>query len=136
MARQHCFYNIIFVIRFTTNIKTRGDNIIIERDVRLRNPLSLKLFTPVLENIFRKLDWSNTSILTEKCFLNHLRIADVIFVETSKDLEEQESTTVDLEINMNKTKIMTNFHKGPIKIKENNIEYFKNYIDLRKRLSC
>ncbi|CAH2094383.1 unnamed protein product [Euphydryas editha] len=112
-------------------LESRGDEINIERGVRQGDPLSPKLFIAVLENIFQKLDWKNRGVYINGHYLNHLRFADdiAIIAETAKDLEEMmssldcESSKIGLEMNLNKTKILTNNCERPIMIKGNNIEY-------------
>lgn len=76
-------------------------------------------------------------------YLNHLRFADdiVIIAETAKELEEMmrsldcESSKIGLEMNVNKTKILTSNRERPIVIKGNNIEYVSEYIYLGKQIS-
>ncbi|CAH2103972.1 unnamed protein product [Euphydryas editha] len=124
-------------------LESRGDEINIERGVRQGDPLSPKLFIAVLENIFQKLDWKNRGVYINGHYLNHLRFADdiAIIAETAKDLEEMmssldcESSKIGLEMNLNKTKILTNNCERPIMIKGNNIEYVSEYIYLGKQIS-
>lgn len=124
-------------------LETRGDEINIERGVRQGDPLSPKLFIGVLENIFRKLEWKNKGIYINGQYLSHLRFADdiVIIAETAKDIEEMmrsldfESSKIGLEINVNKTKILTNNVERPIVIKGNNMEYVNEIIYLGKQIS-
>ncbi|CAK1582177.1 unnamed protein product [Parnassius mnemosyne] len=124
-------------------LERRGDQIKIERGVRQGDPLSPKLFIAVLENIFKHLNWTKYGININGRRLNHLRFADdiVIFAETAKQLNDmlysldQESSKVGLDMNVSKTKIMTNSLNVPINIKGNNIEYVINYIYLGKQIS-
>ncbi|CAF4752909.1 unnamed protein product [Pieris macdunnoughi] len=124
-------------------LETRGDEINIERGVRQGDPLSPKLFIAVLETIFQKLDWKNSGVYINGQYLNNLRFADDIAViaETAKDLDEMmrsldcESSKIGLEMNVNKTKILTNNRERQIVIKGNNIEYVRQYIYLGKQIS-
>lgn len=124
-------------------LEKRGEEIRIERGVRQGDPLSPKLFISVLENIFRNLNWKSKGIKVCGSYLNHLRFADDIAVlaETPAELEEmicsldRESSKVGLEMNADKTKLITNSHKIPISAKDNTIEYVNSYIYLGKQLS-
>ncbi|XP_052745839.1 uncharacterized protein LOC128199637 [Bicyclus anynana] len=103
-------------------LETSGEPFNIERGVRQGDPLSPKLFIAVLQDIFSKMNWAQKGILINGNYLNHLRFADdiVIMAESPKDLEEmittldQESKKVGLDMNTDKTKIMTNTYKRPI----------------------
>ncbi|KAJ2938173.1 hypothetical protein O0L34_g18513 [Tuta absoluta] len=124
-------------------LETTGKDIKIERGVRQGDPLSPKLFIAVLENIFKKLNWSQKGIRINGHLLNHLRFADdiVIFAETPRDLElmmcslDEESSKVGLELNTSKTKAMSNSQKRPININGKRIEYVDNYVYLGKQIS-
>lgn len=124
-------------------LETRGGEITIERGVRQGDPLSPKLFIAVLETIFMKLKWKQKGIEMNGRYLSHFQFADDIVVLANKveELEkmisslDQESSKVGLEMNANKTKIMTNSIVKPIHIKGNDIEYVKNYTYLGKHVS-
>lgn len=150
LQQSNINYKYINILKYiyaksTSRVKleTRGDEINIERGVRQGDPLSPKLFIAVLENIFQKLNWKNRGVYINGQYLNHLRFADdiVIIAETAKDLEEMmksldhESSKIGLEMNVNKTKILTNNYERPIMIKENTIEYVSDYIYLGKQIS-
>lgn len=136
---KHIYSNSTSKIR----LETRGDEIKIERGVRQGDPLSPKLFIAVLENIFQKLNWVNKGLLVNGKYLNHLRFADdiAIIAETPKDIEEMmrtlahESSKIGLEMNLTKTKIMTNSQERPITVKGNSIEYTQKYLYLGKQVS-
>ena len=86
------------------------------RGVRQGDTISPKLFTSVLESVFKKLDWSKKGIDIKGEFLSHLRFADdIVLVALDLDqaqvmLEElnEEANKVGLKMNLSKTKIMTN----------------------------
>ncbi|KAG7305046.1 hypothetical protein JYU34_010502 [Plutella xylostella] len=75
--------------------------------------------------------------------LSHLRFADdiVLFAESARDLEfmlqdlHNHSTKVGLEMNLDKTKIMTNGCRRIIKIDGAPIEYVEDYVYLGKLVS-
>lgn len=144
----HCKYINILKYIYTNStsrvkLETRGDDINLERGIRQGDPLSPKLFIVVLEYIFQQLDWKKKGVYINGQYLNHLRFADdiVIIAETAKDLEEMmrslddESSKTGLEMNVNKTKILTNHRQRPLVINGNNIEYVSEYIYLGKQTS-
>ncbi|XP_045491132.1 uncharacterized protein LOC123691006 [Colias croceus] len=107
------------------------------------DPISPKLFTAVLEEIFRKLDWDQYGLNIHGQHLNNLRFADdiVIFAESSTHLRsmledlERESRKVGLTMNITKTKIMTNATESPIILNSKPIEYVKEYTYLGQQIS-
>lgn len=115
-----------------------GPSFKIERGVKQGDPLSPKLFIAVLEEIFRKLDWDNKGLNLHGKYLSHLRFADdiVLLSEDPKEMQTcieelgKESRKVGLEVNWDKTKLMTNRKKAPMTILSSNLEYVENYIYL------
>lgn len=65
----------------------------VEKGVRQGDPLSPKLFSAVLETVFRRLDWENKGIKINGEYLSHLRFADdiVVFAENASDLQDMVS---------------------------------------------
>lgn len=124
-------------------LETKGNPFKIERGVRQGDPLSPKLFIAVLEHIFKNLQWKNRGITLNGKHLNHLRFADdiVLLAESAKELEgmmcelDVVSNEVGLQMNANKTKVMTNSHQIPIKINGTVVDYVKQYIYLGKQVS-
>lgn len=110
----------------------------VERGVRQGDPISPKLFSAVLEMVFRNLEWENEGLNINGEKLNHLRFADdlVLFSDCPKKLENMiqrlsdESAKVGLTMNTNKTKIMTNSEEKEIKVNETIIEYVNEYVYL------
>lgn len=108
------------------------------KGVRQGDPLSPKLFSAVLESIFRKLTWENFGINVDGTSLTHLRFADdiVLFAkspeEITKMIEELaiESERVGLKLNPEKTRMMTNGEKTEIKIGNTEVNYTDEYIYL------
>lgn len=107
------------------------------------DPLSPKLFIAVLEEIFRTLDWDDKGINIYGNRLSHLRFADdiVLLSEDPKEMEcmiqslSNESRKVGLEINWEKTKLMTNRQNITIKSDSTEIEYAEDYIYLGHLIS-
>ena len=87
----------------------------IHRGVRQRDPLSPKLFTAVLEELFKKVDISE-GVNADGENLTNLRFADdvALFNETTQQMEKHlnnlnsESMKVGLKIHKGKTKYITN----------------------------
>ena len=110
----------------------------IGRGVRQGDPMSPKLFSAVLEQIFRKLNWEHLGLNINGTMLTHLRFADdiVLFAKTSDDICRMirdlanESDKVGLRLNPDKTKLMTNGNKSKIKLEHKEINYTDEYIYL------
>ncbi|CAG4938553.1 unnamed protein product [Colias eurytheme] len=115
-----------------------GKSFGIERGVRQGDPLSPKLFSAVLESVFRKMNWDSFGLNIDGVKLNHLRFADdiVLFEDDPTKLEEmlkslnEESVKVGLLMNKDKTKLLTNSKPTPIKIDNHPLEYVEEYIYL------
>ena len=124
-------------------LENKGQEIRIERGVRQGDPLSPKLFIAVLEAVFRKIKWNNKGIKILGHYLSHLRFADdiAVFAESATELEQMmqtldnESRKVGLQMNANKTKVMTNSKTNLIRISGKHIEYVKEYVYLGKQVS-
>ena len=115
----------------------------IGRGVRQGDTISPKLFTSVLESVFKKLDWSKKGIDIKGEFLSHLRFADDI-VLVALDLDEaqvmleelnEEANKVGLKMNLSKTKIMTNIEDDrEMKIGDTVVEKVDSYVYLGHKL--
>lgn len=124
-------------------LEKEGKDIKIERGVRQGDPLSPKLFTAVLEEVFRQLNWEKCGLSINGEKLSHLRFADdlIILSLTSADLQmmlnelDRESRKVGLVMNTEKTKAMTNGKQEPIRINNNLIDYVDEYVYLGQIIS-
>lgn len=124
-------------------METLGEIFPIERGVRQGDPLSPKLFSAVLEEIFREMDWSKFGISINGSYLNHLRFADdlVLFTDNAETLQVmlQDLTTkskkAGLTLSKTKTKVMTNQAKNVIMVDGEPIEYVESYVYLGQIVS-
>lgn len=88
----------------------------IEKGVRQGDSLSPKLFSAVLESVFRRLDWEEKGMNIDGERFTNLRFADdvVLVSEKCEELEEminelnRESLKVGLKMNREKTKVLFN----------------------------
>jgi len=102
--------------------------------------MSPKLFTALLEEVFKTLDWEKAGISINGDYLSNLRFADdIIEVACSPDELESKlqelsdaSTKVGLKMNFSKTKVMFNQFVQPkeIKVSGKVIETVEEYIYL------
>ncbi|CAF4882123.1 unnamed protein product [Pieris macdunnoughi] len=136
-------YNKAFDSLTTVQLEQQGEKFRVQKGVRQGDPLSPKLFTAVLENIFRNLGWEHFGISINGLNLNHLRFADdiVVFADKPSILQtmlqqlNDESRKAGLSMNPTKTKVMTNAIKENIVIGQENIEYVDEYIYLGQLIS-
>lgn len=110
----------------------------IGKGVRQGDLLSPKLFSALLEAIFRRLSWDNLEINVDGTSLTNLRFADdiVLFAKTPEDITKMivdlatESEKVGLKLNPEKTRVMTNGTKSTIQLKNTEISYTDEYVYL------
>ncbi|KAJ4448046.1 hypothetical protein ANN_10058 [Periplaneta americana] len=118
----------------TAKVKTEkvGQTFTLGRGVKQGDPISPKLFTCVLEGIFRKLQWSSKcGITVNGRRLTNLRFADdvVLFATSHKQLQQmlrelnEISKSTGLEMNFSKTQLMTNKAPIPIKLEGTELNY-------------
>ncbi|CAH2097985.1 unnamed protein product [Euphydryas editha] len=135
--------NIYAHSQASIQLETLGKDFPIRRGVRQGDPLSPKLFSAVLENIFRKLNWEDFGLNINGSKLNHLRFADdLILFEEKPDILEQmiqslneESEKVGLKMNLTKTKVMTNSIKVDITVSGAILEFVNEYTYLGQLIS-
>lgn len=124
-------------------LESTGKTFPIQRGVRQGDPLSPKLFSAVLEQIFRKLEWEHFGLNINGIRLNHLRFADdiVLFEENPKELEcmltdlAKQSKAVGLALNSDKTKLMTNSRIQEITVNGYILDYVEEYVYLGQIIS-
>lgn len=125
----------------TAKVKTEkvGQTFTLGRGVKQGDLISPKLFTCVLEEIFRKLQWSSKcGITVNGRRLTNLRFADdvVLFATSHKQLQQmlrelnEISKSTGLEMNFSKTQLMTNKAPIPIKLEGTELNYVDDYISL------
>ena len=116
-----------------------GETFRISRGVKQGDPISPKLFSAVLEQIFRKLKWDNRfGININGRKLSHLRFADdiVLFAKSANELQIMmkdlwdHSKTVGLSMNEKKTVLMTNHKEREVVINGVKMSYVNKYIYL------
>ncbi|KAJ4435084.1 hypothetical protein ANN_23659 [Periplaneta americana] len=114
----------------------------LERGVRQGDPMSPKMFNSLLEEVFRKRKL-NEGITIDGKKLSNIRFADdiVLLATSAKKLEamivelQNLSTEVGLQLNPQKTKVMTNNSKIPITIGSRQLDYVTEYIYLGQLMS-
>ncbi|KAI5749413.1 hypothetical protein M8J76_007135 [Diaphorina citri] len=120
------------------SLDKNGREFELQRGVRQGCPASPDLFNAVLEAIFRDLDWEEYGINVDGKKINNLRFADdvVLMSENHEDMEKMinelrvRSKLRGLEININKTKLMTNREKKKIMLGEEELKYEDAYVYL------
>ena len=120
-----------------------GETFKIEKGVAQGDPLSSNLFNATLEWAFRKLNWEKYGINIDGKRLNNLRFADDIVLvgqsreEIQKMVEELTtvSNQVGLQLNIAKTKYMSNIPNENIKLGEMEIEIVEEYTYLGRIIS-
>lgn len=116
-------------------LESIGEEFPIARGVRQGDPLSPKLFSALLEHVFRNLEWDSVGININGTLLNHLRFADdlIIVCDNAASLQQmlqqltEASKVVGLTINKTKTKAMTNSEEIAIIVDNEKIEYVRSY---------
>lgn len=131
----------------TAKIRTEieGTPFKIERGVKQGDPISPKLFTCLLEQVFRKLDCGKKryGLNINGKRLTNLRFADdiVLFAKTGKEMEYMlkdlngKSEEVGLKMNPGKTKLMSLSGKTAISLNGTTIEYTDEYTYLGQSIS-
>lgn len=135
--------NIYANSKARVRLETIGKDFPVRRGVRQGDPLSPKLFTAVLENIFRKLNWDDVGLNINGKKLNHLRFADdLVLLEENPAILEQMiqdlsrvSKDVGLEMNATKTKLMTNALEVDIQVNDKRLEFVNEYIYLGQTIT-
>jgi hypothetical protein len=105
--------------------------------IKQGDPQSPKLFTCLLEQTFRQMDWHNWGIDIDGRKLLNLRSADdiILFAKSAKELQimleqlRNRCTKAGLLINSCKTKIITNSKEIPIKVGQETISYKEDYTE-------
>ncbi|KAI5716778.1 hypothetical protein M8J76_012324 [Diaphorina citri] len=98
-----------------SKMEVEGTEVDVKRGARQGDPGSPKYFSAVLEKVFRRINWQDKGLKVNRKRITHLRFADdiVVFSNTYQELQEmleelaREGRKVGLEVNINKTKIMS-----------------------------
>ncbi|KAI5737636.1 hypothetical protein M8J76_015259 [Diaphorina citri] len=125
------------------SLDRNGRQFNIQKGVRQGCPWSADLFNGVLETIFRDLRWETYGLSIDGRKINHLRFADdvVLFSDNHKDLEHmvnelrEQSLLRGLEMNISKTKVMTNSKKEKIILGQEELKYEETYTYLGQNIS-
>ncbi|KAJ8715585.1 hypothetical protein PYW07_010067 [Mythimna separata] len=122
-----------------------GPNFKIEKGVKQGDPLSPKLFTSALQEVFNKLpdSWQSRGINVGGHQLTNPRFADdiVLFSTSASELEDmlQDLSTASLEVgltmNRSKTQVMTNSTKRRVKVDGQVLQYVDEYTYLGQIVS-
>ena len=125
------------------NTTTNAFNIL--KGVRQGDPISPKLFTATMEEIFKNLSWESKGIVINGENLTHLRFADDILLVSHDPQELQsmirelsnESKKAGLNMNIKKTKVMLSrkLQNHLITVDGTRIENVESYIYLGKNIT-
>lgn len=124
-------------------LERKSDPFSIERGVRQGDPVSPKLFTALLEHIFRKLEWDSIGLNINGERLSNLRFADdiVLLSENHDELQymlrtlDEQSRECGLAMNPEKTCILTNGEQKDILIQGTKMSYVSDYIYLGQNIT-
>nr|XP_032521581.1 uncharacterized protein LOC116773234 [Danaus plexippus plexippus] len=123
-------------------LENTGPTFPVERSVPQGDPLSPRIFIAILETALSELDWNKKGLYIKGKYLSHLRFADdlVLFSEANSQLQGMiedlcnTSRQVGLEINISKTKLMSNGTKEDINLDGNALEYVEQNVYLGKQV--
>ena len=127
--------------RVTTDIS--GEFFNIGKGVKQGDPLSPLLFNSALEEMFKNLKWEGKGIKINGSYLNNLRFADDIVLISDK-IEELREMLMELElggresgleINIQKTKLLTRKKEQNITLNGKKIEHVDNFTYLGQQIS-
>ena len=124
-------------------IGTDKTPVVVQRGVRQGDTISPMLFSAVVEEVFRVLDWDEYGIPISGTRLTNLRFADdiVVFSQCPHELQQmlqelsEASKRVGLTINHEKTLVMSNYTETPITVDGLILLYCEKFIYLGHRLS-
>ncbi|KAJ2954579.1 hypothetical protein O0L34_g2871 [Tuta absoluta] len=129
----------------TIKLESTGPSFKISKGVKQGDPLSPKLFTSALEEVFRGLadTWEGRGVDVGGRRLTNLRFADdiILFSTTAAELQlmlqdlSTGSLGAGLMMNMSKTKVMTNSTKYRVIVDAGRMEYVDEYLYLGQIVS-
>ncbi|XP_061723667.1 uncharacterized protein LOC133529882 [Cydia pomonella] len=142
----HNLYSVSLGITADIKLQYSGPSFPIQRGVKQGDPLSPKLFTSTLEEVFKGLavSWVAKGIDVGGRKLSNLRFADeiVLFAPSAAELKQMlqdlsnASLQVGLEMNRAKTQVMTNSrNRRSIDVDGQSIQYVDEYIYLGQLVS-